>query len=133
MMRSFFILLAGSVLVLSACSSNGDSSPAIGGTYTGSYTSLNGFDGTITVVISNAISDSPFLWSASGMVDQNGSDTPVVMEGTGEYVFPDIAFTVNGSGRILFGTVSGGGSSISASQDDVLVGAGTEERFEVTL
>ena len=138
MMRSFFFLLASAVFVLSACSSAGDSSPAIGGTYTGSYTSFtNGYQGTISVVLPNVVSESAFSWSATGSVDVNGSASPVSMSGTGEYVFPDILFTIAGSGsgsdRTLFGTVGSGGASITASQTTVLQGTATEERFDVTL
>jgi len=137
-MRPFFLLLVGTFFVLSACSSNGDNSPAIGGTYTGSYESFqNGYQGTISLVIPNVISESTFSWSATGTVSVKGTDSPVSMSGTGEYVFPDILFVVDVSGlgadRMLIGTVSGGGTSISASQNTVLLGTGTEEHFEVTL
>ena len=137
MMRTSFLVLASAVFALSACSSTGDSSPAIGGTYTGSYTSFtNGYQGTISVVIPNIVSESTFSWSATGNVDVKGSDSPVSMSGTGEYVFPDIAFTVEGTGagsdRTLFGTVGSGGASITASQTAILLGTATEERFDVT-
>jgi len=137
MMRMPYLVLVSAVLALSACSSVGDSSPAIGGTYTGSYTSFtNGYQGTITVVLPNVISESTFSWSATGSVDVNGSDSPVSMTGTGEYIFPDIAFTIAGSGsgsdRTLIGTVGNGGASITASQTTVLQGTATEERFDVT-
>lgn len=138
MMRTFIPILLAAAIVFSGCSSNGDNSPAIGGTYTGPYTSFtNGYQGTISIVIPNITSDATFSWSASGMVDVNGSDSPISMSGTGEYVFPDIAFTVEGIGsganRRLVGTVGSNGASITASQNTVLQGAATEERFDVTL
>lgn len=137
MMRPILLFLAGAIFALSACSSNGDVSPILSGTYTGTYTSFqNGYQGTISLVIPNATSDAAFSWSATGSVDADGSDSPFSLTGTGEYVFPDILFIVQGTGtaedRTLIGTVSGDGTSISASQNTVLIGTATEERFDVT-
>ena len=136
MTRRLSLLFASTLFVLSACSSNGDNSPVLSGTYSGPYTSFDGNIGTLSVTIPNAVSDAVFSWSASGMVEVGGSDSPVQMTGTGEYVFPDIAFTVQGTGssqdRTLIGTVSGNGTSITASQNSVLIGAGTVETFTVT-
>ncbi len=136
MARPLFLLLAISVLALSACSSNGDNSPVLSGTYTGPYTSFDGNVGTLSLTIPNAISDAVFSWSAFGTVDVGGSDSPVQLSGTGEYVFPNIAFKIPGVGasqsRMLVGTVTGNGTSITASQNTVLIFPGTVETFTVT-
>ena len=91
----------------------------------------------ISVIIPNVMSGSTFSFSASGVVDVNGSDSQVVFSGTGEYVFPEIAFTVPGSGsiqdRMLIGTVDANGSSITASQSSVLIDPAIIERIDVTL
>lgn len=120
MKRISFLFVICMAFAFSACSSNGDNSPLLGGTYTGSYTSTNGYQGTISLMLpGNVINESGFAWSASGTVDVDGSDSPVSLNGTGEYVYPDIAFTVEGAGafpdRRLTGTVGSNGNAISAS------------------
>ena len=137
-MRPFFLLLASAVFALSACSSNADTGPPIGGTYSGPYTSFDhGYEGMISVIIPNVMSGSTFSFSASGVVDVNGSDSQVVFSGTGEYVFPEIAFTVPGSGsiqdRMLIRTVDANGSSITASQSSVLIDPAIIEQLDATL